>query len=357
MKRVLYITAFPPNERTGGQTFSLNAIRDLTRLYELDVWYFAYPGHTTPLCAGGNLKSVVEWPVERLGWLRRFWVHPAFSRRLNRTLIRRLRTVAGGYDCLFFDFSQVALLALEVEHPCKVLRLHDVLYQKYGRRNGGLARWVLGTERRAVRAVSRVFVPSPKDAELLRRVYGVEADYTHEYLKPVNLPPDVPQERRMLFYGYWRRPENRDGLLWFLREVYPLLPRGTVRLAVMGAGLSADFVRTRLAPLGVRYLGFTENPIEEILKSEAVLVPLFQGAGVKVKVIDAFSAGMPVIGTELAFEGLPDMPRLVRRADTARRFAESVIASEPLSYADKLALRQSFLALYDQRHLAERLNV
>ena len=51
-------------------------------------------------------------------------------------------------------------------------------------------------------------------------------------------------------------------------------------------------------------LGFVDNPYKIMSESLGLIAPLFHGAGIKVKVIESLACGTPVIGTEVAFEGI-----------------------------------------------------
>jgi hypothetical protein len=232
--------------------------------------------------------------------------------------------------------------------------MHDVMFQKFSRKNPLMAKWVTGTERKIVRAFEKVFVPSKKDADLLNKVYGVNAFYTNEYLKPVDFTATVEQKKQFVFYGYWKRPENTDGLIWFVQKVLPLL-KGKYEFIVIGGGLDSEIQEKKLLPDDIRYLGFVVNPLEIIMQSSAVLVPLFQGAGIKVKVIDSFTAGTPVIGTELAFEGLPDIPHLSYLSESPEDFANAIETFSSLTYEEKIELAKQFESIYNKHHLLEQL--
>ncbi len=246
MKRILYITAFPPCQKTGGQQFSLNAIRELSQKYIVDVWYFSYPEHsceiysdTDSLTSDHGIANICDFQIQHYDFIKRFWIHPLFTRRFNRKILHKIQSVSSDYDILYFDFSQVALYSLHVKHPHKVLRMHDVMFQKFSRKNPLMAKWVTGTERKIVRSFEKVFVPSIKDADLLNRVYGVNAFYTNEYLKPVDFTATVEQKKQFVFYGYWKRSENTDGLIWFVQKVLPLL-KGKYEFIVIGGGLDSQ---------------------------------------------------------------------------------------------------------------------
>lgn len=354
MKKLLYITAFPPNNKTGGQIFSLNSIMELSKEYEVILFYFDYPDHTCEIIKHNNIKEIKEFSVKKFDFLRKFWIHPIFTRRFNISILRQLQLIANDYDILYFDFSQVAIYSLYIKHPYKILRMHDVLYQKFSRKNKILTKWVINTEKKILESFSKVFVPSKKDVDLLKKVYGVNALYTNEYLKPVQFPKEFNQKNLFIFYGYWKRSENTDGLIWFIKNVLPLL-KIRLNIAVIGGGLPDEINKNYLIPNSIKYMGFVENPLEIIMQSAAVFVPLFQGAGIKVKVIDSFTVGTPVIGTYLAFEGLPDISGMIYCNNDAESFASAIIEFKPLTYKEKMEKAKEFDSIYNKHHLFEQI--
>ena len=316
--------------------------------------YFAYPGHECEIKVGSGIRSVTEQKIGGLDFLKKPFIHPLFTRRFSKKLLKKFRAIASQYDILYFDFSQVALYSLYIKHPYKVIRMHDVLCQKFGRKNKFLHRWVSATERKTVKSCLRVLVPSEKDAGIIKETYGVNADYTNEYLKKIDWPENEEQKDSFLFYGYWKRSENTEGLIWFFQNVVPLC-KGKHKFVIIGSGLDVSRYECLNAE-NISYLGFVDSPLDEIFRSKAVIVPLFQGAGVKVKVVDSFSAGTPVIGTELAFEGLPHIDGLCFQKDSAQDFAGALDGFVSASYLQKQRLAAEFRGIYDCRHLLECLD-
>ncbi len=354
MKTLLYLTAFPPCQKTGGQAFSVNAIKELSQKYEITLIFFSYPEHNCEFQPCENIKSVEKIQINKFDIFKHFWIHPIFTRRFNRSFLHHLQNMAQNYDIIYFDFSQVALYSLFINHPYKVLRMHDVLCQKFSRKNWLLAKWICKTEKKIVRSVEKVFVPSKKDAEIIEKKYGVEALFTNEYLKQISFPTALEQKNQYVFYGYWKRPENTDGLILFIENVIPVL-KSEYNFLVIGGGLDSGLVEKYLKPNKIEYMGFVNEPLSIIMQSSAVIVPLFQGAGVKVKVIDSFTAGTPVIGTCLAFEGLPNIPRLSFHAESIDHFAQVIKSFEPISYKEKKELAKQFNEIYNNHHLLEQI--
>ena len=74
-------------------------------------------------------------------------------------------------------------------------------------------------------------------------------------------------------------------------------------------------------------------------------MPLFQGAGIKVKVIEALACGTPIIGTDIAFEGLPTKyTRMMVLSNNKNSFASNMHIS--MSLQERIQVKKEFIADY-----------
>jgi glycosyltransferase involved in cell wall biosynthesis len=108
-----------------------------------------------------------------------------------------------------------------------------------------------------------------------------------------------------LFVGNLAYYPNVDGALFFCREVLPTIARagGPVRLAIAGRAPAAE-VRALAALDGV---SVHADPIDvaPFYRDAAVaVVPLRAGGGSRVKILEAFAHGLPVVSTGAGAEGL-----------------------------------------------------
>jgi len=355
MKSILFITAFPPNNKSGGQVFTLNLLKDLSKRYTIDLVYFNYKNHT--IDESLSVNSVKSFDIDNLNCLRNFTKHPIFTRRFNNTILQYLINIASNYDVVFFDYTQTGIYSLYLNHPYKVIRCHDVMFQKFSRRDRLFKYWVKLTENKILKSVSKIFVLTSKDADIVKKEYNYEAYFTHEHIRDFNFYDFVEIDRTFVFFGLWSRPENSDGLVWFIKNVLPLVNAAVgVKYLVIGGGLAEKLRKKYISPnKDIEYLGFVEDPLDIIYKSQALIAPLFTGAGVKVKVIDAFTTGTPVIGTEITFEGLPFMEHLTLLANEPEKYAEIINNFLALSAQEKQRNAQIFRQLYDNNHLSEQL--
>jgi len=353
MKKLLFISAFTPGTASAGQHYTKNLLEDISSRYRIDLIYFKYKDQVyTPVSSNINVKAAVSLsPADRLiNFLQCPRFHPFFSSRFNRGLLKRIRQImaATSYDVICFDFTQVFLYATFLDHPDKVLIAHDVIFQKYCRDGYAIERpWILKNESRLLKQ-GRIQTFSDKDGLLVNKLYNRKTETVHFYLAPdiVKLKLDVAHtDNCFCFFAAWHRPENAEGLRWFLTHVLPATKNAFYR--IIGPNLPDDIsIRIRNYP-NIAYVGFVENPYELISRSKALLAPLFKGAGVKVKAIESLTCGTPVIGTEIALEGIsdPGLNAMIKCAD-ASEFKNAILNFE-FPDADKLRLRQSFMAAYN----------
>ncbi|MBU2746299.1 glycosyltransferase family 4 protein, partial [Acidithiobacillus caldus] len=131
------------------------------------------------------------------------------------------------------------------------------------------------------------------------------------------------------YYGDLTLPNNYNGLHWFCDKVLPELRRDSVQLHVAGKG-SEQFS----AYDGVRVCGFVDDIDAFVCKSQIVVAPIFSGAGVKIKVLDAIGYGKPMVTTPKGAEGFPVwLVNQMYIASTADEFVQ-LLTSMMRSYDD-----------------------
>ena len=138
----------------------------------------------------------------------------------------------------------------------------------------------------------------------------------------------VTEEPSLLFVGSFTHPPNRDGLEWFLAEVFPSVIEQVpdARLSIIGSNCPQDILD--LQNPNIEVLGFvSEAELEQAYKNSRVaVVPLRYGAGVKGKVIESMLHGVPVVTTQVGAEGLAGDPAdYLSVFDDPEEYAERII--------------------------------
>jgi glycosyltransferase involved in cell wall biosynthesis len=121
---------------------------------------------------------------------------------------------------------------------------------------------------------------------------------------------------------------NADGMLWFVREVLPLIRkrRPRVSLAVVGRNPSAEIQQLAQSQPGVTVTGTVPDVRPYLWNGKVSIVPLRIGGGTRLKIYEAMAAGTPVVSTAVGAEGLAaEHPREIRIADDAEATARECL--------------------------------
>ncbi|MBW3615595.1 MAG: glycosyltransferase family 4 protein, partial [Actinobacteria bacterium] len=92
-----------------------------------------------------------------------------------------------------------------------------------------------------------------------------------------------------------------QGIGWFVSEVLPRL-RQIVPATFDVVGVPP---RRPVPAAGVRYVGRVPAVAEWYERCHAVVVPMFEGSGTRLKIVEAMAYGRPVVSTPLGAQGLP----------------------------------------------------
>jgi polysaccharide biosynthesis protein PslH len=113
----------------------------------------------------------------------------------------------------------------------------------------------------------------------------------------------------LFFIGSLDWKPNQDGLKWFIENVFThlrmLFPR--LKFQVAGRNASDPFIRFLLTNK-VNYLGEIDDATSFISQGGIMVVPLFSGSGMRVKIIEGMAMGKPVITSKIGAEGIPATP-------------------------------------------------
>jgi glycosyltransferase involved in cell wall biosynthesis len=257
-------------------------------------------------------------------------------------LRRRVAELAKRHDLIHVDMLPlIANVPETVANLPIMLNAHNVehalLATRIGVESRRLARLLLRNqvpklrefERVACRRASTILACSEDDALQLRQLApetpvgvvpnGVDLELNRPDGSAVN-------PTRMVFVGQMGWFPNRDGVEWFLAEIFPriLKRRPNARFVLVGkpAGLTVpDALRGR-----VELAGFVPDVRRPVLESAIYVVPLRAGSGTRLKVLEAMALGKAIVTTRIGAEGIELEPgRDALFADDAPGFADAVL--------------------------------
>jgi len=146
------------------------------------------------------------------------------------------------------------------------------------------------------------------------------------WLDPPILRVNDNESRVVLFVGAFDREENEEGALWMINEVMPIvwLEQPTARLVLAGANPGPKL--SQCEGPRVRVTGFVEDLGPFYAAAHCVVAPIFSGGGLRFKVPQAISYGIPLVATSESLTGLEGLERecLAGVEDRALGFATAI---------------------------------
>jgi len=348
---VLFVSPYPVSPPVhGGGVFmnqmlkALGAIADLHLVALLDCPR-EEPAHDElkPTCRSMEFILRLEGQNNALGSLVPSAVREFASHDLEWLIHRQI--YLKGIDAVQFEYTNMGQYAGEFRRLVCALFEHDVYFQSIARMLAGLrgpfrrltARWeylrALRYELRLLPRLDRVQVCSRENRDLLvsflPRMSGRIEDGLRAGIDATRYQPRYTGREpfSMLFLGSFRHQPNLEALEWFSRRVLPrvLERRPQARLVIVGADPPP---RHSLPDCGgaIDLVGFVEDVREPLARYAVFLCPVLSGSGVRVKLLEAFAAGMPVVSTRLGAEGLAEQDGdLCALADSPEAFADKIV--------------------------------
>lgn len=348
--RVLMITPRIPWPKDSGWSVAVNATLDALVRGGAAVDLFAidtsrHPGDITGLetrCGTvlafaldtqirrtqGIARTVFPTRTDRFGIDGRapYWV----SRFASMEVGERMADAAsafGPYDCVVIEYLFALPVGLRVadrlqqefgRRPRVVLRAHNVesVLQQRLADELGLAspeRWIRAItakqttrwERAALDAVDAVACITDADRDLFHAM-GVRAELRTILPGIPTVPPaETVMEPRVGFIGLLDYAVNLASLEWFLERIWPLVrievPNATFHIAGHGGSVPERWAQTA----GVEFHGRVADATTFEQSNRVMVVPTLAASGLRIKLLEAMAAGVPVVTTTAGAEGTP----------------------------------------------------
>jgi len=234
-----------------------------------------------------------------------------------------LHRAQGGRPALHLDIDDLESLA-----HARLSALHEINGDHRAARREHLDSAAYARQERALcKRFRRLYVCSHTDARRLRGAHPDIRVLSNTVAIPPSPPPPPPDDNgfNFLFIGSLGYHPNQDALRWFCDRVLPGL-RASCRCELIVAGHPGppaleDFLRRQP---GVRFIGRVESAASAYASAHAVIAPLRAGAGTRLKILEAFALGRPVVCTPIGVEGIDIEPGThCLAAETPAEFAEA----------------------------------
>ncbi len=247
------------------------------------------------------------------------------------------------YDAIIISYIYYADLVGDKQltgNARLIMDTHDFITAQFKYKRGFDLGATLNDEVKRLNAFDEVWAISAEE----RYVFG---QFCKTKVRLVPMMMDTPQRTQLpfdqrpidLIYVASDNVHNQKAADRFFGQVYPLLPKG-IRICVIGN------INKHLADgLAIEQVPFAESLDTYYSQAKIALCPMLSGTGVKVKVIEALSYGLPVVCTTYGTDGLPN------KIDNG-----CLVSNDPAGYAQLIVSLLNDPELYQQQQqLAQRL--
>ncbi len=238
-------------------------------------------------------------------------------------------------DVLQLDYTNMAQYGSQYRRLASVLWEVDVFFQSVGRS------LTLKTTWEYLRALRFELRALPK-FDLIQACTRDNRDYLLSFaprlapkidigtrtgieVERYSFSPAAREPLTMLFLGNFRHTPNLRGFEWFCAGVLPRVRARyrDARVVVVGSEMHRYAVA---AQPGVDVRGFASDIREPLARYTLFVCPILSGSGIRVKLLEAFAAGIPSISTRIGAEGISASDgELCRLADDSEAFANAII--------------------------------
>jgi glycosyltransferase involved in cell wall biosynthesis len=156
---------------------------------------------------------------------------------------------------------------------------------------------------------------------------------SHDSVIPIATDPTVQtrirrtQPFRITFLGGLHWPPNAEGVSWFIDHVWPKVAAALPPAVLTLIGKQGRCrLRVPASTRRVEVTGYVTDPRRYLAETAVFIVPLRVGAGMRVKILDAWCWGLPVVSTAIGAEGLKaSHGNNLLIADDAEAFTTAVV--------------------------------
>lgn len=392
-KRFLFILPFFPWPLTsGGHQGMFNSIRAVREYADIHLVYYAGQKDTDARYHE-ELKRQIGGKVEIHPYVDRplHWTRSMAFRKIGNKLFKRIDyfsylVFTKLHDAPYYDFVnqiikeyQIDLVQIEMvenldfvltiprEVPCVFVH-HEL---RYVRNAQFLERYGKDSYREALCARERLqeisllnrydlilTVSEVDKAKLIEEgvTAPIHASFSIVNSEAVPLEENIAGSHTLTYVGPESHHANKVGLEWFMDKVWPLVKQrdNSFKVEIIGRWSSATVAEWSRRYKDVHFLGFVDN-LADALRGSTMIVPIFVGSGIRMKILESMSYGVPFVSTVVGAEGIPVEDGVHGYiTDDPNQFADDVILLENPKTREEMRRkgRELVLARYSPEALA-----
>lgn len=284
------------------------------------------------------LEATFNLIFSRLPYNAQRFISDDFSQELAKLLHEKTFDVIqleGLYLCPYipvirkYSKALIAYRAHNIEYEIweRTAILSDGLRSKYLR---NLSRRIKRFEESYLNTYDLLVPITDRDGQILDKLGNIKPKHTSQ--TGIDFASLVPTAKKLEFpslfhIGALDWAPNQEGLIWFFDQCWAKIREKCPEVKFYLAGRNApDWFERKIKRAGVEYLGEINDAYDFINSKAIMVVPLFSGSGMRIKIIEGMSLGKPIVTTDIGTEGIPTTNgENILIANDADQFVEEVV--------------------------------
>jgi glycosyltransferase involved in cell wall biosynthesis len=170
-----------------------------------------------------------------------------------------------------------------------------------------LSRRIRKIEKKIINNFDAVLPISKPDLEWMNQI-GISIP--SKLILPGYLPGEIMEydhnnSKRVFFIGALDWQPNINGLKWFIEYVWPKVLQSIPAAEFFIAGRNASKkTKSLFDGMNIIFSGEVESSVDFIKDKSVMVVPLFSGSGIRMKIIEGMSLGKSIVATPIAARGI-----------------------------------------------------
>ncbi|MCX7908430.1 MAG: glycosyltransferase [Ignavibacteria bacterium] len=315
-KRILLVFHRIPYPPVGGDNLTnSNLVKILNQHFELDVIVVAFEKPTDEAieflkanthsfkifyypkwrCILNSLRTIVNFKPLQVN----FFYFPEVQRYINK--------IANDYDLLFAGIIRTSEYLLPFDKP-KIINLADSigLNYKYSYHRTKSLFWktiyfleypnMLKYEKKTIEHYDRTLMFNKREIDFFKsnRIIQMPQAVKKHILSYEKV--DTSYNNFVSYFGKMNYRPNVDAVLWFVENVFPLLPK-EIKFQIVGANPGKKIIDLGKKDPRIIVRGFVEDPYIYLKSSLCVVAPMQTGGGIQNKILESMALGTIVITT------------------------------------------------------------
>ena len=306
--------------------------------------------HVRTIEAPSRLKTAARVMMQPWRWNESLFVLKNWSSVLFKESQKLLETKA--FDVVHFNHLDTAAFSEDLNYSKSVFDSHNCISamaeQLAENRSSGWKKLIYRRESKALAAKEKevcdrcdiVLACSQQDRDSFLRlspaakIHVVPNGAVIESKLPTKIPDHAAKVSKIVFVGAMDYSPNVVGVEWFCNQVLPIIRQRHPQVLFQIVGRNPtnqvlglhDVSVSAGEQVGVEVTGRVESVGPYLENAAVVVVPLLDGGGTRLKILEAFAAKRPVVSTAKGAEGIDaEHKREVLIADESTEFAASVL--------------------------------